>query len=391
MHLHHFEREDLLERWGHKPDYAVLAVPVRWNEAGEALGCYRVTWRAGGAPSRAPGLERKLRTQAPRETLSAILVCRDDGNTLARTLESVRGFSDQIVIGLDGDPAAPGPAWEIARRYGAEAFAIPSPLAIGFDAARNLTLKRAWGDWVLWIDDDEVFEWPERLAKYLRPNLYEAYAVKQHHYSVEPEGVIKTDFPCRLFRRREGVRFYGLVHEHPERGLNQGFGHVLLLPDVAICHAGYDTEDVRRRRFQRNLPLMQRDRELYPERLLGKFLWIRDLAHLNRYDWERQGAVTEGMRGRAEEAIGLWRELLRDGQARMAMDALPYYSEAVQLLSGEGIAFEVAMGARRGGLGDLNGAPPAPLRGRFLDTADIRALTEALIREKTRLFDERYC
>ena len=391
MHLYHFEREDLLALWGHKPGYSVIALPVRANECGEALGCYRVTYRAGGAPAGRIDPARKLVSQAPRETVSAILVCRDDGKTLARTLESVRACSGQIVIGFDGDPAAPGPGWDIARRYGAEAFAIPSPLSIGFDAARNLTLQRSWGDWVLWIDDDEVFEWPERLAKYLRPNLYEAYAIKQHHYSVEPEGVIKTDFPCRLFRRREGVRFYGLVHEHPERGLNRGFGQVLLLPDVAICHAGYDTEDVRRRRFRRNLPLMLRDRELYPERLLGKFLWIRDLAHLNRYAWERHGALTGEMHQRAGEAVALWRELLRDGHVRMAMDALPYYSEAVQLLTGEGIAFEIAMGASRNGLGDLNGSSPPSLRGCFLDTGDIRAFTEAMIQEKTRLFDERYC
>jgi hypothetical protein len=261
---------------------------------------------------------------------------------------------------------------------------------VGFDAVRNLTLQRAWGDWILWIDDDEVFEWPERLLKYLRPNGYDAYAIKQHHYAVEPEGVIKTDFPCRLFRRREGVRFYGLVHEHPERGLNRGFGHVLLLPDVAICHAGYDTEEVRRRRFRRNLPLMLRDRELYPERLLGKFLWIRDLAHLNRYAWEQGGRLTEAMRRRAEEAVRLWRELLAQGQSRMAVDALPYYSEAVQILSGEGIGFQFSLAAARGGLGDTHGHPPAAISGRFLDSADIHRLTEALVRERTQIFDERY-
>jgi hypothetical protein len=134
---------------------------------------------------------------------------------------------------------------------------------------------------------------------------------------------------------------------------------------------------------------MLRDRELYPERLLGKFLWIRDLAHLNRYAWERGHAITPEMRAQAEEAVRLWRDLLGEGQVRMAVDALPYYSEAVQVLTGEGIAFELAMGAARGGLGDLNGHAPA-VSGRFMDTTDIRALTEAMIQEKTRLFDERY-
>ena len=389
-HIHHLERPDLLALWGHKPDYQVVSVPVRDTELGEPLGAYRVIFREGGEPSGKIDIAAKLVRQAPRETVSICMICRDDGHSLARTLDSIRLFADQLVIAIDGSTSKLGPAWAIAERYGAESFPIESPLETGFAAARNQTLERAWGDWVLWIDDDEVFEWPERLAKYLRPNGYDAYAIKQHHYSVEPEGIIKTDMPCRLFRRREGVKFFGLIHEHPERGLNKGFRHVLLLPDIAICHGGYDTEAIRRQRFHRNLPLMVRDRKINPDRLLGKFLWIRDLAHLNRYALEQGSPVTPRMRLQAEEAIALWRDLLAGGQVRMAVDALPYYSEAVQLIAGDGIDYEVSIGASRAGIGDLNGRSPQPVRGRFIDTDDIHKLTQAMMREKTAIFEEKY-
>ena len=389
-HIHHFERPDLLEMLGHKPDYQAVSVPVQFTAQGEPLGAYRVTFGAGGAPAGRVDWARKLNAQAPRETLSVCMICTDDGKTLARTLESVSTFADQIVIGIDGAPERSGPAWEIADRYGAESFSVKSPLEIGFGAARNLTLERARGDWVLWIDDDEVFEWPERLDKYLRPNCYDAYAVKQHHYAVEPEGLIKTDFPCRIFRNGAGFRFFGFVHEHPELEINQGAGQVLLLPDVAICHNGYETEEIRRTRFRRNLPLMLRDRAEFPERILGKFLWIRDLAHLNRYALERGAAVTPQMHAQAEEAVGLWRELLEQGHLRMAVDALPYYSEAVELLRGEGIQFELAMGASLAGVGDLNGHPPPTLRGRFMNTDDILLLTGKLAKDKTSIYEEKY-
>lgn len=389
-HIHHLERADLLEMFGHKPGYQVLAVPHGPNRRGEMLGTWRLVFSPGGDAARPMDLDRKISTQAPPETLSVCMVCRDDGLSLARTLESVRALAHQIVIGIDGPAEREGPAWEIGARFGAECFAIEPPTEIGFDEARNQTLDRATGDWVLWIDDDEVLEWPHRLVKYLRPNAFDAYAVKQHHYAVEPEGVIKTDYPCRLFRRAAGFRFFGLVHEHPEKALNEGAGNVFPLPDVAICHHGYETEEVRRERFRRNLPLMVRDRQTYPGRLLGKFLWIRDLAHLNRYALERGEGFSPRLRAQAQEAVRLWRELLAHGQLRMALDALPYYSESVQVLQGGGIAFEVAMGAACGGLGDLNGAAPRPVRGHFLNTADIRLLTETLVREKTTLFEERY-
>ena len=281
-------------------------------------------------------------------------------------------------------------AWAIAEEFGARAFGIKSPITTGFGEARNATIERAAGDWILWIDDDEELIWPERLPKYLRANGYDAYAVKQHHYALEPGGIIKTDLPCRLFRNRRGFRFYGLVHEHPELGINQGAGHVLVLPDIAICHNGYVTEAVRRRRFERNLPLMRRDRAANPDRLLGKFLWIRDLSHLNRFELERTGAVSPRMREQAEQAVALWRELIGRGEVRMAVDALPYYSECANLLTGGGIDYRVEIGAHWLGLGDVNGQPSTSLAGQFMNTGDIRVLMSALADERLKPFEGEY-
>jgi 2-polyprenyl-3-methyl-5-hydroxy-6-metoxy-1,4-benzoquinol methylase len=411
-HLHHLERADLETLFGHHPGFACEAVPAGTTAWGEALGSWLTTWRApaAGDPAReatpARGridLPAKLRRQRPRETLTVCMVVAPQGETLGRCLASVAPIADEIVLGIDAGarperhrperhrPAQGGRAWELAEAHGAAAFALASPLQTGFAAARNATLERAHGDWVLWIDDDEELLWPERLPKYLRDNLYDAYALAQHHFAVEPGGVIKTDYPCRLFRRGRGFSFHGVVHEHPERGYNGGAGAVLLLPDVAICHNGYLTEDVRRRRFARNLPLMQRDRAAHPDRILGRFLWIRDLAHLNRFEAEQtgggsplapMGGVTAAMRARAEEAVALWRGLLAEGHTRLAVDALPYTSEAARLLAGPGaIDVELGLALHRLGLGDATHAPP-PIQGTFLAQADVEALTAALLREK---------
>ena len=85
--------------------------------------------------------------------------------------------------------------------------------------------------------------------------------------------------PIRLFRNHRDVRFFGFVHEHPETKINEGVGQSTILSDVNIAHDGYFTEEGRRGRFMRNINLMFKDRELYPERNLGKFLMIRDWVH----------------------------------------------------------------------------------------------------------------
>jgi hypothetical protein len=266
-----------------------------------------------------------------------------------------------------------------------------SPLKQGFAAARNETLERAWTDWVLWIDDDEVFCWPERLAKYLRPSIYDSFAIQQHHYSAEPAGTIKTDHPTRLFRTGKGIKFWGVVHEHPETEINKGPGRVCSLGDVAIMHNGYDTEATRRARFERNLPLMIRERKENPGRMLGKMLWIRDLAHLIRFDQERGALTPHEARARADEAIALWRELARDGEVRLAVDALPYYSQMAQIIMGDHvIRYAVGMGARKMNIGSLNGKPPDSVEGLFIGSDDIRLLNAAMEKATLQAMEDRY-
>jgi len=396
-HLHHLEEADLYDLFGHYPAFFLRAIPSGKARRGEALGQYVLAYRKRGAtarpapvPSESAGAidwKRKGRLQAPRETLSVCMLAMPHGETLARTLRSVRDVADEIIVGIDCGEAdhgsRDGRAWEICAEYGARAYGARSPLSVGFDAARNATIERAAGDWILWIDDDEELIWPYNLPAYLRPNPYDAYAVRQTHFALEPAGVIKTDYPCRVFRNRRGFRFFGLVHEHPEIGaVNGGAGRVFLPPDVAIGHNGYLTEEVRRKRFERNLPLMLKDRERNPERTLGKMLWIRDLMQANRFEIEHTGAVSPAMHERAREAIALWRGLLEKRQLQLCVESLGYYSEAVRLTTGAGVEGAVAVAARHFGIGDQG--LPQPIQGLFADPADFELFCTALVSERAR-------
>lgn len=394
MHIHHLEETDLIDLFGNKPGFETLYIPVEQTQKGEALGCFATRWKVeeNQPPSGEIDYQRKINIQSPRQTLSVCMIVKTDGDTLAKTLETTKPFADEFIIGIDG-PEGEGRAWSIAKEYGAKAYPAKSPLDIGFDEARNETIKRASSDWVLWIDDDESFDWPDRMGKYLRPNNFDSYAIKQHHFAAEPAGVIKTDYPCRIFRNTKDTRFYGVVHEHPEKGgINKGCGNVMFLPDVSICHNGYSTEEVRRRRFERNLPLMIRDREKYPNRKLGKFLWVRDLAHRCRYELEATQQMSARVVKHCEDAISLWREVVSESDGvRMATDALPYYSECVNhLTQGAGINFSISVGVNFMGLGNMNGQPPEPINGMFFNKEDISLFNKALIEDSTQFIEGGY-
>ena len=395
-HLHHFEADDLRDMFGLRKDFHIVVAPTGFSSLETAVGCFHTRWRVADHPEPVGEVDwaRKLSKQAPRETLGVMMICVPDSKTIGKTLERLAPIADQIVIGVDGGAKGKrtsGPTWNVGTGLGAECFPIVSPLTQGFDAARNEVMAKIRTDWGLWIDDDEVLMFPERLPKYLRRSMYTAFAIAQHHYSAEPAGAIKTDFPCRLIRLDAGLRFRGVVHEHPETEINKGAGRVCVATDISIMHNGYDTEATRRARFQRNIPLMVRDRALYPERILGKMLWIRDLVHMNRFDLERGSQNPALARQRAEEAIALWREIVSRGETRLAIDALPYYGECSQFLHGpDAIRWAGSMGAKRQNVGSLNGAPPQIIEGMFASASDIRLLIAAMSKDSLAPMEDRY-
>ena len=392
-HLHHFEREDLAEMFGNHPGYHVSAVPGGRSKLGEVLGSFVAEWEKPTGPSRSVDMARKIGQQRPRETLSVCMIVRPDGDVLARALRSVADIADEVIVAVDCGGSTGGPqegrAWEIAREFGARVFGIKSPLIIGFDEARNATIKNAAGDWILWLDDDEVLLKPERLLKYLQPNQFDAYGMMHDHFAVDQGGLMKRDLPCRLFRNRAGFQFYGVVHEHPEMGLNKGPGTVYVIPDLTILHNGYVDEETRRARFERNFPLLVRDREKYPERRIGHFFWVRDLYHCNQFEMERNGGViTNLMVARAEEGIALWRKMLADNEVRMAVEALPYYSQLVGLNDEEAFDGTFTVLAER----RFEGTPPTPkvITGRYACRADAEAMMNAAIRVTLDPLNQKY-
>jgi len=256
-HINHFERQDLFEIWGNQRDYKLIAMPYAYMAKGY-VSHWLLTFQSSGLPTGEINYKRKLASQAPRETLSVCMIAKDSEYTLGKTLQTVKSIADEIIIGID--ETTTDETERVAKKFGAKTFKIKSPLEQGFDEARNRTIEKAVMDWILWIDSDETLEDSMNLPQHLRQNCYNGYSIRQHHYATEPAALFKTDLPARVFRNHKGIRFYGMVHEHPEEEMNTGIRNLCILNDVAIMHTGYATENIRRERFRRNWPLMQRER-----------------------------------------------------------------------------------------------------------------------------------
>ena len=82
--------------------------------------------------------------------LSAVLIARDEAEFLGGCLESLSGIVDEVVV-VDTGSVDETP--DIARRFGA--VVVHHPWREDFAEARNVSLDRATGRWILYIDADE--------------------------------------------------------------------------------------------------------------------------------------------------------------------------------------------------------------------------------------------
>jgi glycosyltransferase involved in cell wall biosynthesis len=144
-------------------------------------------------------------------------IARDEQQFLAGLLGSVRDVVDEIVLGIDQRTS--DDTRDIARAYGARTFTFE--WQDSFAAARNLTIDRARGDWILVIDPDERLlpEGRRAIAEFLAHLDEVALLVDGFHTLI-----VETDLDgnelspperssSRLFRNSPDLRYFGRVHE----------------------------------------------------------------------------------------------------------------------------------------------------------------------------------
>lgn len=344
---------DLLDAKGRSSQLSISSMPFGHSpETDEALGWWVVQYEVhpdGRGKVGAIDMDRKLAIQRPRQTVSATIMAGGETaeETLHWCLKSLAHVADELIIAdcglseeshriidqyrwvpLDGKPHA----------YLLDIRIIPGgdPKVDGFEAPRNKALSEARGDWVLWLDTDEKLLQPDKVAKYLRPNGFDGYSIKQHHFSVDAN--FGADLPVRLFRNPlktgSGMRFIGMIHEHPEKGLNMGPGAVTVLPDVHIPHVGYLIESGRQKKFGRNLPMLEADMAKYPERLLQKHFIMRDKMLLVGNELRNNGSrVTPQIRKACDEVVELYRKHFLGKGHFTNVDPIEYYSQANAVLA----------------------------------------------------------
>jgi glycosyltransferase involved in cell wall biosynthesis/Tfp pilus assembly protein PilF len=190
----------------------------------------------------------------PRKpALSLCMIVRNEERRIARALESVKALADEMIV---VDTGSTDQTREIAAAMGANVF--EDVWTEDFSQARNISLSKATGDWVLILDADESISTRDhgRLRELIRTNPAGAdgYDLTTRNYVHEPNtsGWTANDgsyageeagtgwYPnrkVRLFRNDPRIRFSGAVHELVEGSMIDA-GLKIAACDIPVHHTG---------------------------------------------------------------------------------------------------------------------------------------------------------
>jgi 2-polyprenyl-3-methyl-5-hydroxy-6-metoxy-1,4-benzoquinol methylase/glycosyltransferase involved in cell wall biosynthesis len=345
-HIWHLNKDALRHMFQDKDSIGMTFLPYAAGNDGKIVGNTVYAYFADHTPVFPLDALDKAKTSRYRQSIAFCVIAMDAEEYIVRMLKSIVQVADviQIAMGPSTDDTLMLATIFMEKYPWIDFRIVPVPKIevgkFGFDDARNASVQGIETDWIFWIDTDEYLS-GGNLQMHMRNNAFDSYAINQHHFTCEPRGTpTQLDKPARMYRNNGSFQFFGKVHEHAEMGFNGGPGFVMLLNSADLGHTGYVNEAVRRNRFSRNFPLLKWDREVYPERKIGKFLWFRDMFH--QMQWLMQNKRVNEARAIAQDALAFFDkykdEFMFIGSGPQA--SLHYYAQALQIL-GQGQAVKI--------------------------------------------------
>ena len=196
-------------------------------------------------------------SDGPRGTLSLCMIVRNEEARLGRCLESVRGLVDEIVV---VDTGSDDGTVSVAKQHGAKVGFFE--WCDDFAAARNASISMAMGDWIMWLDADDVLP-PESHAP-IRQCL-SGSREKAYFFVLDDQGYERIScLQLRLFPNLPEVRFEMPVHEQVAPSLSR-LGLEMVQSKIRVLHTGYTTPEVVAGKKERYLKIMERWVEAHPE------------------------------------------------------------------------------------------------------------------------------
>ncbi|MEA2479115.1 MAG: hypothetical protein QOJ07_1037, partial [Thermoleophilaceae bacterium] len=189
--------------------------------------------------------------------LSLCMIVKDEEEMLPRCLAAAKDAVDEIVI---VDTGSTDRTVEIAESFGARI--LHHEWTGDFAAARNVSFDAAEGDWILYLDADEVMVEQDapRLRELTRRVWREAFYLVETNFTGDlGDGTAVTHNALRVFRNRPAYRFEGRLHEQIAHRLPAYNDERIEATSIRMEHYGYlGTVRDAKEKSRRNIELLEK-------------------------------------------------------------------------------------------------------------------------------------
>jgi glycosyltransferase involved in cell wall biosynthesis len=224
-------------------------------------------------------------------TISLCMIVRNEENTIARCLDSVKGIPDEIII---VDTGSTDNTKEIVRLYTDRIYDYE--WIDDFAAARNFAFDQATMDYILWLDADDILTDADgRKFLDLKNNLAQFFDAVSMPYllSFDEFGAVTHSFRRnRLVKQSKNFRWIGAVHEYIDAS-----GQIFK-SDICVIHKG--TSEVTGRNLKifekkqaQGRPFSPRDLYYYGNELFAHQLYNRAIEIYQKFLNTGQGWVED--------------------------------------------------------------------------------------------------
>ncbi|MGQ9513086.1 tetratricopeptide repeat-containing glycosyltransferase family 2 protein [Thermodesulfitimonas sp.] len=213
--------------------------------------------------------------------LSLCMIVKNEEEDLPRCLRSVQGVVDEVIV---VDTGSTDRTVVIATDFGAQVYHFP--WTGDFSAARNVSLEKATGDWIIFLDADEELVTGDgpKLRELIAANAADGYYLTEINFVGDKPGVDAVINPTfRVFRNRPEFRFSGAIHEQIVACVQQ-YGGRVAFSDVRINHYGYlNQTTLKKEKIQRNLKILKEEVVKRPQDNFVRFNLGVEYLRLGKY------------------------------------------------------------------------------------------------------------
>ena len=187
--------------------------------------------------------------------ISACVITKNEEKNMPRWLRCMKNVADEIIV---VDTGSTDNTVKLARAAGAKLYHFK--WVNDFAAAKNYAIEQATGDWIIFLDADDVFTddtqkvFRQELERFNQDENVACLLCRTLEVDEDKDcRVFSTSLMPRVFRRSPYIRYKGAIHEQLEN--TQGNKNMLFADKLETIHTGYSSNIIKSK-SERNLPIL---------------------------------------------------------------------------------------------------------------------------------------